>query len=76
MIAWSFREQKPLDTLPKGDIYISTLNAMGVEAIGKQIATIANGTPIVSATKAFILGSDMEQIFPSRVLGNSSLVFS
>ncbi len=76
VIAWSFREQKPLDTLPQGDIYISTLNAMGVEAIGKQIATIANGAPIVSATKAFILGSDMEQIFPSRVLGNSSLVFS
>lgn len=76
VISWSFREQQPLDTLPRADVYISTLNAVGVEKIGKDIAAIVGPAPIISATKAFILGSDIGQIFPSRILGDTSLVFS
>ncbi len=76
VISWSFRLGTSIAELPNADIYISTLNASGLENVWSEIMKKVAGKPIISTTKAFIHTDSLEYIFPSAILGDSALVLS
>lgn len=76
VIPWSFRQRTSIFDLPDADLYISTLNASGLEKVWEEIMNKAWGKPIISTTKAFLHADFLENIFPSCILGDSTLTLS
>ncbi len=76
VVTWSLRGASDLKLLPEADFYISTLNASGVEKFSKEISVIVAWKPILSVTKAFVHTDDIFDIFPTRLLWETSFVLS